>query len=401
MPDLGGLLGRSNADKENSDGLSREEFARLRTRDKAMKEIQDSMVINIEKKTSVISIYATAGSASLAQKIVDALMRFTREKHLEVHSLGGSTRFFDEEFKRHQKLVNEAIDAQTNFRNQLGVLSLGGARNSLQEIISRLENDLLTAEVGLSEAEERVAKLELELKEIGQKIAVPTRGIESQSYENLVSELTRLKTQRARLLATRNEGNPEVRKVNEAIRVAEDNLKDLKSERTQSVLQTNPVFEQIQTSLVQARVGRSAMASRLKNTRTKLAEAKVRLENLNSSQRNSEQFQRNIDIAKQYLATYATKRGEVQILDELDRQRISDVVVAQDASFMVKHVSPKGSLVVLFGAFVGGLLSLALALYLDRNNLSGTVGEDEVEQVLDLPVLVTLPRVFSNRNMVN
>ena len=402
LPDIAGFFkSETDSAEVSEDGLSREEFVRLRTREKAAKAIQDSMIVNIEKKTSVISIYARASSARLAQQIVDALMRYTREKHLEVHSLGGSTRFFDEEFEKHQKLVNKAIDAQAEFRNKLGVLSVDGARATLQQIISRLENDLLSAEVSLAEASERVAKYELELKNILPKIAVPTQGIESQSYENSLSELTRLKTQRARLLATRSEENPEVIRVTQAIKVAEADLKNLQSDRTQSELKTNPVYEQIETSLVRARVDRDAISSRLKNTRTKLTEAKVKLESLNGSQRTAAQFQRDIDIAKQYLATYATKRGEVQVLDELDRQRISDVVVAQDASFMVKHVSPKGSLIILLGAFAGMLLSFAVAVYLDRNNLSGSVGEDEVEQILDMPVLVTLPRVYSNRNMVN
>ena len=68
---------------------------------------------------------------------------------------------------------------------------------------------------------------------------------------------------------------------------------------------------------------------------------------------------------------------------------------------MVKHVSPKGSLIIPFGFLCGLLAGLAVALFFDRNRLNTDLNEVEIEQVLNLPVLVTLPRVYSSRNMVN
>ena len=110
---------------------------------------------------------------------------------------------------------------------------------------------------------------------------------------------------------------------------------------------------------------------------------------------------RNVEICRQYLAIYTQKRGEAKGLALLDDRNISDVVVAQEPNFMVKHVSPKGSLIIPFGFLTGMLAALATALFFDRNNLNTDLNEGQVEQVLNLPVLVTLPRVYSSRNMVN
>ena len=85
----------------------------------------------------------------------------------------------------------------------------------------------------------------------------------------------------------------------------------------------------------------------------------------------------------------------------MDKQGISDIVVVQKPTLSVKHVSPKGALVMPLGAMVGLFAAVAATLYFERNHLSPTLDESEIEQVLDLPVLVTLPRVYSSRNMVN
>ena len=53
------------------------------------------------------------------------------------------------------------------------------------------------------------------------------------------------------------------------------------------------------------------------------------------------------------------------------------------------------------GFLCGLLAALGASLFLDRNHLSATLNESDVEQALDLPVLVTLPRVYSSRHMVN
>ena len=122
---------------------------------------------------------------------------------------------------------------------------------------------------------------------------------------------------------------------------------------------------------------------------------------MNTAEVEADQLQRNVDVARQYLSIYTQKRGESKAMSLLDELNISDVVVAQEANFVVKHVSPKGSLILPLGFICALIAALATALFFDRNHLSATLNEGEVEQVLDLPVLVTLPRVYSSRNMVN
>ena len=97
---------------------------------------------------------------------------------------------------------------------------------------------------------------------------------------------------------------------------------------------------------------------------------------------------------------YVRKRTESAVVDQLDRSRISDVVVAQKANFVVKAVNPKGSVIFPLGAVVSMICAIGTALYFEKDLLSGHLSEEELEQILELPILVSLPTIPSQTNMV-
>jgi uncharacterized protein involved in exopolysaccharide biosynthesis len=114
----------------------------------------------------------------------------------------------------------------------------------------------------------------------------------------------------------------------------------------------------------------------------------------------AKQIQRDLDIARQEMEIYVRKRSESAVIDQLDQKRLSNVVVAQDATYSVKAVSPRGSILLPMGAIFAGFFSIAVALYREKGLLGGHLSEAEVEEILEIPVLLSLPVTTSHRNMV-
>ena len=385
----------------DSGEMSAEEYEQLKKRELAVKRLLRNMDVFAEKKTSVISVSVQSNSPQLAQKIVDSIFENTRSVHLQVHAVSRSADFFDEQFSEQEKELVAAVDELAEFRNQKRVHSIGAARDTLQGVLATLEQSTLTTEVNLEEVRERVAKLEELLKSTDAQIELPTKGVERLSYEDSSTELFKLKSERERLLATYNANHPKVKRIEAQLKALEPSLESMETERTESQLATNPVYEAIEIDFVKAKAEMSAVLARLKGLKAKHQATLAKLEELNKAEVTADQLQRNVDVARQYLAIYTQKRGESKAMEMLDDRNISDVVVAQEPTLIVKHTSPKGSLVLPLGFIAGLVAALAFTLYADRNHLSGPLNESEVEQVLDLPVLVTLPRVYSTRNMVN
>ena len=385
----------------HSGGLSLEEYEELRDIELAAKSLEDDMTVDSEKKTSVISIYVKANSAQLAQQIVSKLFEHTRRVHLKVHAVEGSAVFFDDQFREQEQELVQATNKLAEFRNERGVLSIGAEIGTWQGILSKLDNEILQAEVDLDVADESVAELAEIMGETSTTLDMPRSGVERLSYEDSRTEIFRLESEVERLAAIYSKEHPEYRQAVQRLSGLKSSFKRQKTDRTESSKVLNPVFEDMQVDFMRAKTQAAAVAARLATLKEKRKVALKKAHELNLDQLESDQLLRDVEICRQYLAIYTQKRGEAKGLSLLDDRNISDVVVAQEPNYMVKHVSPKGSLIIPFGFLLGLFTALATSLFFDRNHLNPDLNESEVEKVLNLPVLVTLPRVYSSRNMVN
>ena len=391
----------ASASSDSEEGMSLDEYNQLKENELAAKYLEQNMTVHAEKKTSVISVFMKANSAKLAQEIVDRIFENTRRVHLKVHAVEGTAVFLGDQFEEQEKELVEAIEKLAEFRNEHEVLSIGAEIETWQGIMSTLDNNVVTAEVDLATANDRLIKLNELLATTASQISVPKAGVERLSYEEAQMEVFKLEADQVRLKATYRGPHPEVKQVEERLRKLKGSLRGMKRDRTESARVSNPVYEDMQVDLMRAKAERAAILARLRTLQQKQKSVLVKAKSLNKQQLEADQLLRNVEIARQYLAIYTQKRGEAKGMTLLDDRKISDVVVAQEPNFVVKHVSPKGSLIVPLGFVCGLLGAFATALFFDRNHLSATLNESEVEQVLNLPVLVTLPRVYSSRNMVN
>lgn len=377
------------------------EYEKLKEFGIAVKQIGESMSVEAQKKTSIVSVYVKAGSAKLAQQIVTSILKHTNEVYLKIHAANSSKVFLEEEVNKQELLVDKAEQELAAYRNSINVVSVDAERNTLQATLSNLKTDLLNAETNLIESTERLAKLTEVMAKTEAQIAVPTSGVERLSYEDSRTELFKLEAERERLAATYERTHPEVQRVEQTLLQLKKSLDSMNVDRTESVMESNPVYEQMQVDYLRAKVNQRAAEARFEGLKKMQERALSRLPELNEAANVAQKLQREIDIATRDLFVFSPKRGEARIMAALDEQNISGLATHVDATFRVKHISPRGSLIIPLGFICGLLAALAVALFLERNHLSGMFNEGEVEQILDLPVLVTLPRVYSSRNMVN
>ncbi|MDB2686567.1 hypothetical protein N9Y42_05100 [Mariniblastus sp.] len=385
----------------NDGEMEQDEYERLRKRELAAKAIFENMEVYHEKQSSVLVVTVRASSPELAQEIVQGVFENTRKIHLRIHNVASSVDFFDEQFVAQEKELQKSVAELAEFRNKLGVMSVGAARDSLQNVISTLDLGLVNADVSLAESKDRVAKLKELMTTTPRKIASPREGVERLSYEDSRTELYKLKQERERMRQAYTDKNSRLQRVKQQIVALERELGGMTSDRTESVSEPNPVYQTLETSYLEARAKMAGDRARLAGLKQEKSEAGKRLTQLNDAEVQSNEKLRKISVAEQYLAIYIRPRGESKAMGALDASNISDVKVAQDPTLTLKHVNPKASLVLPMGFICGLLAALGTSLFFDRNHLSATLNESEVEEVLDLPVLVTLPRVYSSRNMVN
>jgi polysaccharide biosynthesis protein PslE len=395
---IGGLL--PSGGRGEVDGLSASELERLKQLELAAKEISDNLKVYLEKNTSVISVYVKSHRSGLAQRIVNTLMERTREHHLQIHAASNSREFFAKEYADQSRQLDVAIEAQRSFRNENGYLSLESARLTLQGIIDRIEGQLVEVEVELANADSQATELTERLAALEEFVETPAGGLESLSTEGARARYFDLQNERARLLAQYDEEHYRIREIDRQLQEISGELEKLPKQRTQTSAVINPVYEKIQTELVSLQGRQSGLKQKRESLLEKQAAAKDQLTELNNEELVSSQLQRQIDIARSHLAIYSQKLGEAKVLDQLDQQALSAVVISQPAVYMVKHVSPKGSIVLPAGALLSGLLGLLACLHGSRRDARSASQRQTAEQLLESAVLVTLPRVPTRGNLV-
>ncbi len=113
---------------------------------------------------------------------------------------------------------------------------------------------------------------------------------------------------------------------------------------------------------------------------------------LNETEIVQQDLLRSAKNAEENFLLYSRKHEEARISDALDKQRIINVSVAEEATVPSIPSSPSWRLNLLLGFLFASLVSLGLVLagdcFFDRSFRT----PDEVEAYLDVPVLAALPK---------
>jgi uncharacterized protein involved in exopolysaccharide biosynthesis len=383
------------------DGISSEEFKRLKRREEAIEKLSDSMTVYSEKQTSVISVYVKACSPQLAQQLVQRLFDQTQRIYNNSHTTKGSTIFFEKQVELAEDRYQDALKQQESFRNEHGFLSIAEARATLEKIVSELQQKMIAAEIELQAASMKVTQLRSTLNSTQRQIPLATTGVERKSFQDAQTELFRAEDELAQLITQLSFDHPRVQQSKKRLEVMRERAKQLEDDRIESQMQANPVNETLNVELAKGLADQASAKARLVALKDSYAVQSKRINKMNAQDVEAMKISDRISTAHLAWELFKDKGIEAMAKKELDDSKLSSIVIVQQPSLVVKHTSPKASLFLPFGGLLGLLTGLAVALFCERNHLSGSLNEGEVEQILEMPVLVTLPRVYTSRNMVN
>ncbi len=381
--------------------MSEEEYNKLKRIELATNELSEALSVHNTKKTSVISLYVKANSPRLAQEIINEIIKEARGVHQRMHGVTGSTAFFAEKIKESDDDLEDAMSKLEEFRKNHSVLSIGAARNTLQDIIGSLEKDIVTTGVEVAQSEQRIKALKKVITNTPSTVTLQTKGVERKSGDDATVEMFRLQSERDRLLSQYRTSHPEVQKIDARLAKMRTSLGKMKDDRTESQTAINEVYSEVKTDLVRSETQYIGAKAKLAMLKSRLAAAQKQAIEMNRAEVDADRLQRRISDVRQDRDMYVTKGRESLASLSLDESNLSTLVVAQHPTFILKHASPRGSLFLPIGIILGLLAGLATAMFCERNHLSPSLNEVDVEQILEMPILVTLPRVYSSRNMVN
>jgi len=362
--------------------------------EKAAFKLQKDLDIKAIKKSNVIEVGFTNRDPEMAAAVVNKLVDFFLDRHLDVHKNPQSFTFFKKQSQALKDKLRQGEESLKAFKREHNV-------TSLEEERALSLNQEATLAAALNQTITQEAETKNRVKEIPKQLASTPKNIPQGKEVNynpylintLEARLVELELKERGLLTKYTTRNRLVQNVRSEIRIVKDKLEEQDNKGyKKSLYGPNPTYQRLQQELFQNETDLKALNAKKKAQRSQLAEYRGKLDKLNRIEMELNQLQNQLDVDRQNYRLYLTKFEESRISNAMDAERITNVTVIEPALPPLKPVSPKVSLNIALGILFGGFGGLFLAFFLEYLDDSMDKPE-EVEQYLRLPVLTSIPEL--------
>ncbi len=368
--------------------------------ERAVNQLSKDLAISPVRKANIIAISYASNSPELSAKVLNRLGELYLEKHLKLHHPEGATDFFQTQADEYESQLKQAEQRFTEFQQSNNLVVLHQQKELTLQKTAEAKASLLASEAAVNEATQKIKRVEQQLASMPERVLTQSRSLPNQySAERLNTMMVELQTRRAQLLTKFNPEDRLVREVDEQIRITREALD--KAERKSAVEEAtglNPLRQALETELARARLEQSAAMARRATLTGQLQQYQGALDQLEANTARHNDLQRQVKEAEENYQLYARKREESRIADELDRQKITNVSIAEAPTPAQLPTSPNRPLNLVLGVVLAGFLCIGSVLSAEL--LDDTVySARQLEALTGSPVLATVPA--NGRKMIS
>ena len=284
-------------------------------------------------------------------------------------------------------------ESETNlqaFKQQKAVYQIEEQRTMLLQQRSDLDTTLKVSEHSIQELQKRVAHLK------SQASAMEKTGIRytPSDRENIIIEannrLLNLKLTEQELSRRYKPDNYLVQNAREERQMVEEFIKKQEAETQTKVKTSNPVFQNVEMELVRAETELSSQKGKLAALRQQVRKLDGEIKALDSHDQQLQELMRAQMIHAKNYETYVGKAEEARIAEDMDRMKLANISVIQEATAPDRPLKRNRLLHMILATIVGGALGIGFAFFTEvtRQTFSSPM---EMERRLGLPVLACIP----------
>ena len=316
------------------------------------------------------------------------------DQHLHVHQDNKSNKFFKEQASILKKQLESTEQKLQAFKAANNISSLNEERSIFLSKVND-QKAVLSQTVSLKiEAEQRIRHLKQKLASIPETI-LQGKEIDHNPLiiSNLENKLAELELKKEELLAKYTKHSRFVKSIEDEIQIIKDKLKVQEAKRFgKSIYGINNNYRKLQEDLFHYEAEYEALKTREQIQSYQIKQLLERIDGMNRVESEINNFQQRLIIERQNYQLYMSKFEESRIFDAMDKEKIVRVSMVEPANAPIHPIFPKIKLNMLLAALIGlfGGSSLAfLAEYFDDS-----LGKpEEIEQILEIPVLGNIPRL--------
>jgi uncharacterized protein involved in exopolysaccharide biosynthesis len=359
---------------------------------RAVLKLEKDLTVQPIKLTNLIGVSYKSKEPQLAAKVLNSLASLYLEKHLAMHRAPGQFEFFHQQAEEYRKALANAEEKLTSFSRDQGVVNPTLEKEMSVRKLAEFEAETKVARATMAESRQRIASLETQLATLPNRQTTQVRTSDNpQLMQNMKSKLLELELKRTELLAKFEPTYRTVQEVEEQIAqtraaIAGAEKAPLRDETTDR----DPTYEALRAELAKSKTEFAATQARTAATSALIRTYRTESQQLDRKELLHQDMLRTAKADEENYMLYLRKAEEARISDALDRQRFSNVVVAEPATVPFTSQA-RWLLVIVLGGLFASLVSVIMAFVVDRWDPSFRTPE-EVESFLGSPVVAAFPK---------
>jgi polysaccharide biosynthesis transport protein len=369
----------------------------------AAREILRSLEVTALKGSNIISISYKNSDPVLAKQVLEQLVKFYFDKHLEVHRSVGA---FDLVTRQTDQLRGELSQTEKELRElkaKAGITSLTEDTAALSAEMTKTQQDLNTAEAEIVSQEARLHEIEKwnsgeeakqsanETKQLANATRQPNASV-TDEYRSMVNRVAQLRQAETELLSKYTSQNRIVKVKQAQIEQLEKQRRDLEK-KYPGLLATLPSAsssEGARPDFVSERARLVAAQAQAETLRSRLNALQERSKVYSEFAPRIGQLERTKEVQEANYKYLESSLQKARIDETLDPSRMPNIGVVEKPTTAEKTIRDVKKIVM--GLSVGGLgvgiaIALLIELVLDRT----VKRSQELETGLRIPLLLSIP----------
>lgn len=354
--------------------------------DAAINEFRKNLNAEPVKKSNVIQVAFQHSNPELSAKAVNLLVDLFRDKHLQIYADPKSS-FLQTQLTAYHARLKDAEEKLEAFKQEHKVFSLDEQRGLLIRQRMEASNADRDAENKIGEATKKIDSLKAQMRVVPKNVPVTSEKERFRTVDDADSQLLTLRLREQQLLEKYTPESRLVVNLRKEIAVLEDYLKRQKASDARKVVSgRNPVYEEMEKELVKSQAELASLASRRASLRAQMGSLDTEIRTLDAKGSQLHALKRDVTLNEKNYQTYLDRTEEARISDTMNRQKMANVTVIQQATVPTEPIRPRTGYNFVLALVLGSISGLGLAFFSEYAGQHISTPES-AEKRLEVPVL--------------
>jgi len=203
------------------------------------------------------------------------------------------------------------------------------------------------------------------------------------------AKLLDLQLREQELLEKYNESNRLVVNVRKEIQIVKNFLREQEEDTRRRVKTGNVIYQEVGKEIIKTEADLNSQEAKAASLKQQLSHLDREIQNLDLREKELQNLRRELVTNEKNYKTYLERVEDARISEDMNRQKMANISVIQEATVPVKPIKPRKRLNVLLGIILGAVSGLGLAFF-SEYTAQGLSTPESAEQRLGLPVIATI-----------